>query len=287
MKYDYIQANPPCLRAWMIFDVDRERGGAAEAGMFAWEDANLPEPTWACQNPENGNAHLCWGLRIPVLVDVPSARIKPIRYLASVEAGLRAKLNADEAYGGLITKNPASPRWRTLRGRRMNYELGELAEFVDLATPQAKRTVQNIGIWRNVTLFEWLRKIAYRDVGLWKARGNDERWADYLFQQAIKRNSTFPTPMLPAECRGIAKSVGHWTWTRFEVKDRSDDVKWRRKQAHRGSKKGAKGRELLLPRAQAMVEQGHSNRFIATKLGINRQTVANWLRKGWLEARIR
>jgi len=37
----YIQANPPHLRVWTIFDVDYP--GAA----VAWEDANLPPPSWS------------------------------------------------------------------------------------------------------------------------------------------------------------------------------------------------------------------------------------------------
>ena len=39
----YIQANPPWLRSWLIFDIDR--GGAA----LAWDDAYLPEPFWTSQ----------------------------------------------------------------------------------------------------------------------------------------------------------------------------------------------------------------------------------------------
>ncbi|MBS0442822.1 MAG: replication initiation protein, partial [Proteobacteria bacterium] len=105
----YIQANPPHLRVWSIHDVDRV--GAA----LAWEEANLPPPTWAAQNRLNGHAHLVWGLRAPVLVDGLGARDAPMRYLCAVESMMRAKLDADTGFAGLITKNPAHPLWRVLR----------------------------------------------------------------------------------------------------------------------------------------------------------------------------
>ena len=40
----YIQANPPHLRVWSIYDIDRPAGG------LAWEDANLPPPSWTTVN---------------------------------------------------------------------------------------------------------------------------------------------------------------------------------------------------------------------------------------------
>ena len=132
IKRPYIQANPPYLRVWSIYDVDRA-GGA-----LAWEDANLPPPSWAAINKENTHAHLVWGLSAPVLVDSPDMRQAPLRYLCAVEAAFRESLQADQGYAGLITKNPAHPLWRTLRGNRLAYDLGELADdagFADARRP--------------------------------------------------------------------------------------------------------------------------------------------------------
>jgi hypothetical protein len=133
LKKPYIQINPPHLRVWSIYDVDRE--GAA----FAWEEANLPPPSWAAINRENGHAHLVWGLAAPVLVDGQNMRLAPLRYLCAVEAAFRQKLQADSGYSGLITKNPTHPLWRLLRGPRIDYELWELAEYVDLPRHLPKR----------------------------------------------------------------------------------------------------------------------------------------------------
>ena len=58
----YIQPNPPHLRVWSIYDIDRP-GGA-----LAWEAANLPEPSWVTINKQNAHAHIVYGLSAPVLV---------------------------------------------------------------------------------------------------------------------------------------------------------------------------------------------------------------------------
>jgi len=156
IKRPYIQANPPHLRVWSIFDVDRP--GAA----VLWEDQGLPPPSWAAVNRENGHAHLVWGLSVPVLVDSPDLRQAPMRYLCAVESAFRARLQADQGYSGLITKNPVHPLWKTLRGPQLGYELGDLADWVDLPKHIPKRKPEEVGLGRNVTVFDWLRLYAYR-----------------------------------------------------------------------------------------------------------------------------
>ena len=148
LKRPYIQANPPHMRIWSIYDVDR--AGAA----LAWDDANLPPPAWAAVDRQSTRGHLVWGLSVPVLVDSPDMRQGPMRYLCAVEAAFRAKLQADQGYSGLMTKNPAHEMWRVLRGPQMAYELDELADWVDLPKHLPKRKPEEIGLGRNVTIFE-------------------------------------------------------------------------------------------------------------------------------------
>ncbi len=202
LKQPYIQANPPHLRVWSIFDVDRA-GGA-----LAWEDAALPPPTWSACNTENGHAHLVWGLSVPVLVDSPDMRQLPLRYLCAVEAAFRAKLDADSGYTGLITKNPAFPDWRILRGPRASFELGELAEYVDLTKFAPKRKPEQVGLGRNVTLFDDLRHYAYRHVKGYKqaTRCAYFEWQKDIDDKAMTRNGDFPKPLDVREVRHIAKS---------------------------------------------------------------------------------
>ncbi len=186
----YIQANPPHLRVWSIYDVDRA-GGA-----LAWEDAGLPPPSWAAANRENAHAHLVWGLTAPVLVDSPDMRQAPLRYLCGVEAAFRERLQADQGYSGLITKNPAHPLWRTLRGPQLAYELGELAEWVDLPKHLPKRKPEEIGLGRNVTVFDWLRQHAYRHIRHYKGDvRNFVLWQSHLNAKTLERNGDLLTPM--------------------------------------------------------------------------------------------
>lgn len=70
LKHPYIQANPPHLRVWSIFDVDQP------AAALAWEKGNLPPPTWAAVDRQSTKGHLVWGLSVPVLVGVSSFSVQ-------------------------------------------------------------------------------------------------------------------------------------------------------------------------------------------------------------------
>lgn len=276
LKHPYIQANPPYLRVWSIYDVDRA-GGA-----LAWDDEGLPPPSWAAVNRENAHAHLVWGLTAPVLVDSPDMRQGPLRYLCAVESAFRERLQADQGYSGLITKNPAHPLWHTLRGPRLTYELGELAEWVDLPKHLPKRKPEEIGLGRNVTVFDWLRQYAYRHIRHYKGDvRNFVLWQSHLNNKALGRNGDLLIPMDSREVWHIAKSVSKWTWRRFDIA--ASDARFSELQAHRGRKGGfAKGVANEDKRASAilMAVQGCSSRAIADMLGVNQSTVVRWLQKG-------
>ncbi|MCG9066324.1 replication initiation protein [Laribacter hongkongensis] len=284
LKKPYIQANPPYLRVWSIFDVDRI-GGAV-----AWEDAMLPPPSWATVNKENGHAHLVWGLSAPVLVDSPDMRQAPLRYLCAVEAAFRARLQADSGYSGLITKNPAHPLWRTLRGPQMAYELGELADWVDLPKHVPRRKPEEVGVGRNVTVFDWLRQYAYRHIKHYKFDvRNFVYWQSHLNNKALERNGDLRTPMDGREVWHIAKSVSKWTWRSFDIE--ASDARFSALQAHRGAMGGkvggsAGGKKGMLSRwgdnedkqasARLMAAKGMSTRAIAVELGVSQKTASRW-----------
>ncbi|HEY8101767.1 MAG TPA: replication initiation protein [Burkholderiaceae bacterium] len=270
----YIQANPPHLRIWSIYDIDRA-GGA-----LAWERANLPPPSWAAANRENAHAHLVWGLSVPVLVDSPDMRQRPLRYLCAVEAAFRERLQADQGYSGLITKNPSHSLWRTWRGPRLTYELGELAEWVDLPKYLPKRKPQEIGIGRNLTVFDWLRQYAYRCIRHHKnGAHNLTMWQCHLNNKALDRNGDLQIPLDGQEIWHIAKSVGKWTWNRFDIA--TSDEKFSQLQAHRGRQSGisrAAANEGKRASARQMAAQRLSTRAIATELAVNQSTVVRWLK---------
>lgn len=274
----YIQANPPHLRVWSIYDIDRA-GGA-----LAWEAAGLPPPSWAATNRENGHAHLVYGLSAPVLVDSPDARQHPMRYLAAVESLMRARLEADSGFGGLITKNPQHPLWRVLYGPRTAYELGELTEYLpDLEKHiPRRRKVEEIGVGRNITVFDWLRQQAYRRLRDYKTPGAGlnawNAWLSWCNSRALERNGEFSSPLDPREVWHIAKSVAKWTWRRFDLD--ASDARFSRLQAARGKRGGeAKGRANENKRASArlMASSGMSQRQIAAELDVSQSAVRDWL----------
>jgi hypothetical protein len=272
----YIQVNPPHLRVWSIFDVDRQ------AAALAWEDAGLPPPTWAAINKENGHAHLVWGLRAPVLVDGMGARDAPVRYLCAIESCMRERLQADPGYSGLITKNPAHPLWRVLRGPRLGYELSELAEYLpdlDKHRPRPGVKPERVGLGRNVTLFDELRVWAYRSIRRYWGGGLEgwNAWLSACNSRALVLNAELFAGRLlhEREVWHIAKSVAKWTWRQFRP-DKFSAI-----QAARGRLGGvAKGAANEDKRASArlMRAQGMSLRAIAAELGVPKSTVGDWCR---------
>ena len=239
IKRPYIQANPPHMRIWTIYDIDRP------AAALAWDDDNLPPPTWAAVDRQSTRGHLVWGLSVPVLVDSPDMRQRPLRYLCAVEEGLRVKLQADRGYSGLMTKNPAHKLWRVLRGPRMAYELAELAEHVDLPKFISTRKPEEIGLGRNVNVFESLRQYAYRNIRRYKGDvRNFVLWQAHLNGKALERNGDLLYPLAGNEVWHIAKSVSKWTWNRFDLD--ASDARFSKLQSFRVSKRWTDGAKLAL-----------------------------------------
>lgn len=205
LLHRHIQPNAPLEAAWLVFDLDYP--GAA----LSWEKANLPPPTMTVVNPQNAHAHVFYGLVAPVCLS-DAARNAPIRYAAALQAAFVAKLCADPGYAGLIAKNPLHNAWRVLTVPKL-YDLGELAEYVDLPKRLPKRA--EFGLGRNCTLFDTLRGWAYQWVREYKRNGaSREQWQAAVLGQAQILND-FPKRLAFSEVKGMAKSVARWTWSRF------------------------------------------------------------------------
>jgi len=243
MTQPYIQANPPHLRVWSIHDVDRP--GAA----LAWESCNLPPPTWAAVNRISAHAHLVWGLSAPVLVDGLHAKDAPMRYLCAVESLMRERMQADEGFSGLITKNPEHPLWRTYRGPAPSYDLGYLAEHLpDIEKHRPRRGVNpaRIGLGRNCTLFDALRLWAYIDVRRFRDAKGLCAWNEFMagvqVRALVLNCDLFASRALdPREVYHIAKSVGKWTWRRVREAIAKSDRRFSELQSYR-AKQNSKAR---------------------------------------------
>jgi hypothetical protein len=232
-------------------------------------------------NPVNGHAHLSWGLDAPVLLGQHD-RAQPMRYLAAVEEAMRAKVDGDEGYSGLIAKNPKHPSWRVMWGRRL-YDLAELSEYLDLPRYiKKRRDPEAAGLGRNVATFDHLRYLAYRTKRWWlREHGSTSYlvWQAWLYHQALDyTHAEHPTPLDYREAHWIARSVAWWVWMRFDLA--ASDKRFSGLQSARGRKKGARRRGDLMPAVQQMALEGCSQREIATACGLPQQTVGDWLRKG-------
>lgn len=260
----YIQPNGPTHRYWLIYDVDR--CGAA----LDWNDRNAPPPTIVAQNPENGHAHLIYGLEVPVRT-APDGKPGPIRYAAAVDCALRAVLDADEGYSGLICKNPLNGFWRVSEWATQLYSLADLDGWLDLsAYSDRRKRLPDYGLGRNCNLFERLRHWAYRAIR--QGWPDYDRWFEAVYQRA-KAYNDFTDPLPDSEVRHTARSVSKWTHQNLSP------AGFTAVQIQRGRMKGAKRRIELMPKMKDMAAQGYSHRRISKELGIDHRTVARWLKR--------
>lgn len=260
----YIQANGPTHQWWLIYDVDRS--GAA----LDWDYRGAPPPTMTVQNPENGHAHLIYGLAVPVRT-ASDGRPGPLRYAAAIDNALRGQLAADPGYSGLICKNPLNPFWRVMEWESELYSLDDLESWLDLTQYADKRKrLPEYGLGRNCNLFDRLRLWAYKAIR--QGWPDAERWYQAVLERARAYNDT--DPALPDnEVRATAKSVAKWTHQRLSPAGFSAV------QAERGRRKGAEQREGAEERVREMALQGASQREIARSLGVSQRTVGRWLER--------
>jgi len=228
-RYPYIKVNPPNLVMWLGFDIDRN------GALMAWEEAGLPPPACGAADPLTTRGHLLYPLTAPVLTG-DAARDKPLRYLAAIESGFRTRLGGDPQFSASThsTKNPWFKGtkdflvWRTYWGPDKTWDLGELAEWVDLPKHMPKRglKVENVGYGRNCSLFERLRLWAYHAIRrLWAAGGGAQEWHDWVQNKAQEMNGDFGEiggamhslsgPMGDLEVYHVAKHVAKFVWGRF------------------------------------------------------------------------
>jgi hypothetical protein len=138
-------------------------------------------------------------------------------------------LQADQTYTHRLTKTPNHPRWRTFWERGQPYELGELRDYLGDRLPLRIPRESAVGEGRNVTLFDNLRRWAYRARFSYKDLDS--------FEQACRGYATalnsYVSPLALREVHQVAKSVAKWTWQHFTPED------FARIQASRGRKSGA------------------------------------------------
>jgi DNA-binding CsgD family transcriptional regulator len=265
LKYENIQPNVPWTARWLVFDIDR-----ADAAV-AYEAAGYLPPNVIVRNPSNGHAHYLYAINVPVAVR-GQARQRPLKYLADVQAGMRRRLGADPNYSGFLCKNPFHARWQTIWLAPQPYTLEELrAELTPEDLRSSSSPYEACGFGRNVTLFDGLRRIAYRLALRCMMTGNAKAgFRSELEHRAFELNAEFPLPLSTAEVRGIVKSIARWTWTQFSPEQFS------KLQAARRSSVKVKRQAALERLAASEGVSFASTRDLAERLGCSPRTVRRY-----------
>ena len=207
IQYPLIQVNHVHTVQYLIFDID------APDAYLHFFDVNLPTPTWIAKNKKNGHCHVCYELKTPVC-KTANAKLEPLRYLASIEYTYAKKLGADLRYSGLLTKNPVDRDWEVTLLNPRPFELGELADYVDLETkPKKTENEKNevSGLGRNCMMFDVVRKWAYKAIRACLKGGYDS-WYQKVLNMSLSANSAFLDPLPYSEVKATAKSIAKWVW---------------------------------------------------------------------------
>lgn len=270
VKKPYIQVNSPVTTIYFVFDGDKNDAA------LSWFDSNLPAPYWTTQNPENGHAHICYKLEIPLHTSEFSS-IKAIKYAQAVYYAYALKMGADLSYSQLITKNPLHPQHRTTYWTKQAYSLDYLADFVDLPKKLPKK-LEVVGLGRNVTMFEKGRRWAYTAIRDYMHHNSSHEWERAVKTHLEAINAGFEVPLPYSEVKATAKSIAKWVWQRFSYGEFSAI---QAKRGAKGCKKGgvvrsAKYVELRI-QAKQLHDQGMNNTQIAKQLNVARMTVIRWL----------
>ncbi len=319
LAYRYIQHNPPAQVWTIVLDVDRHVCDP-ETLAYCWEtkDPEGPVPNAMAINMENGHGHLFYFLEAGV-TRTQAGRQAPLQLLAAVERGLCAKMDADDRYVGLVSKNPAHTDWLVWSFHDQLWTLGELAEYLDLDAAKARRYVPDTPEeayqeGRNVYLFHTARKWAYSAIRDYWAPNGLPRWQDAILGHLRAINGQFHAPLYEPELRTIAKSIAKWTWRHItpvglqDLIERTHTPELQRERGKRATNQAEAGRlggltatnqleiaplggiasgkvrrqsrEQDRATARLLRAQGYSYRQIARELEAHHSTVIRWCRWG-------
>lgn len=288
IRYPYMQVNRQDMVSWLIFDLDH-------SNPLVWEDANFPAPNIVVSNRKNGHSHLFYAIA-PVCTS-ENARSKPIQYMKAVYEAMAARLNADPAYSGPVAKTPGHPWWSTWEIHGTEYDLGELADYVDLVSTPPWSTSPNldsVSHSRHCLLFEELRFYAYSIVNREREQGTFKSFMRLLEAYASNKNNYqqrgFSMNLSVSQVRATVKSVARWTWDRYSGSsqchrgvmglDKSLPLKERQRLAaertHQTRQKATESKIRIACRTLRRKSEGLTLVAVAGATGLSRQTVANY-----------
>lgn len=213
IRFPYMQINRRDMVSWLIFDLDHEDS-------LIWDSAGLPPPNFVVRNRANGHSHLYYAIA-PVCTS-EKARDKPIMYMKAIYEAFALRLQADPDYhSGPVAKTPGHRWWITTEYHNHTYDLGELAEYVDLQLPPwpTGPKLEDLPHSRHCILFEQLRYYAYSTVNREREKGSLETFTRLLESFAHNRNrfarNGFSENLPLSSIRATVRSVARWTWVRY------------------------------------------------------------------------
>lgn len=274
--------------SWLIFDLDHTNS-------LAWDDEGLPPPNLIVRNRNNGHSHLFYA--IPSVCTTENARDKPIQYMKAIYAAFALRLNADTDYNsGPVAKTPGHPWWSTSELHNHVYQLGELADYVELEVPTWKAGPQldDLPHSRHCILFEQLRYYAYSIVNRERERGTLSTFTRLLEAFAHNHNTFarngFSEDLMLSSVRATVRSVARWTWTRYVGSTRccrgameldkslplSERQRLAAKRTHDLRHKATESK--IRAACRGLQERGEmlTQAAIASLAGVSRQTVATY-----------
>ena len=147
---------------------------------------------------------------------IPAGAIEADRFLNAVRGGLTETLGADSAYRGPLVQNPLHYCWRKIVTEN-TFTLADLAAGIPAELLRPPR-VASMPRWldmssRNVSLFETVRRLAYREV---RAARNQDEFRDWVLYRCRAHNSAYTPPLPDSEVRTVARSIANWTWKHRE-----------------------------------------------------------------------
>lgn len=221
VEFANIQHNTPLVWRWMIFDID------GEDSYTRAENRGCPPPNFIALNRENGHGHAGYLLATPVTAFDTSSR-RAMKFFEDVERGMTNRLGADRAYPGFLSKSPFCPRWETDWQAVNPYRLDTLNDYLD-KTDKRKPLVRGMSaVGRNATLFDALRKWAYKNWYKAKKAGKSQAEFETMIREiADGINATFPVRLSHAEIKSVCRSVVKWVWEKFSLERFSGRQKFR------------------------------------------------------------
>ena len=148
--YKYLELNPANSISVLALDCDDPEGLIDAIPNFGGPGF-VADPNWLVGNTTTGHCHVVWCLATPVHRNRESST-RPMALLSRVAEYYTGAAGADQAYNGVLSRNPFRRRGgKTYWRRREPYTLRELASYI----PRAYRAPPTPQTWigRNHGLF--------------------------------------------------------------------------------------------------------------------------------------